>query len=214
MEAPMRAIVVGVGALLFTMGTLAAEPGAETLKFAVVRNGSQIGTHVIEMRRNGSEISVDQTTQIAVKIVFVTAYHFEQTAHERWVNNRVTAMDSVTNDNGTEHKFTVHAKGNVLMVDADGKSSQVSATILPAALWNVALVKQTTALNPRDGSLMQITVTDEGVDNLVVNGRPTKAHHYEIKGPFTQYAWYDDQGTLVQAQFIGSDGSKIFWQLM
>jgi Family of unknown function (DUF6134) len=213
MEASMRMIAVCIGALMFAAAAVAAEPGAETMKFAVVRNGTQIGTHTIELRRSGPEILVNQSTQIVVKVLFVTAYHFEQTESERWSNNHLAAMESVANDNGTEHKFTVRLKGTVLMVDGDGKTNQVSTTTLPASLWNVALVKQTTVLNPRDGSVMQITVTDMGIDNLVVRGQPTKARHYEIKGPFTQYVWYDDKGNLVQAKFIGSDNSDIFWQL-
>ena len=192
--------------------TAFATEKAETLKFAVLRNGDQIGTHTIELRRNGPETLAKQSTFIEVKIAFITAYRFEQSASERWVNNRLVAMDSVTNDNGTQHKLVVAAKGNVLNVEGDQKTTQVDASVMPASLWNASLTKQTVALNARDGSLMQISVTEAGVDNLVVRGQPTKARHFTIKGPFSQDAWYDDKGTLVQAQFIGADGSTILWQ--
>src|ERR1700678_3956572 len=135
MEASMKIIAACICALTFAAGAVAAEPGAETMKFAVVRNGTQIGTHTIELRRSGPEILVNQSTQIVVKVLFVTAYHFEQTESERWSNNHLAAMESVANDTGTEHKFTVRLKGTVLMVDGDGKTNQVSTTTLPASLW-------------------------------------------------------------------------------
>jgi len=214
MESLMRVIAAVVATLMLAAPASAAETGVETPTFAVVRNGSQIGTHAIELRRNGPETLVKQSTRIEVKVLFIQAYKFEQDETERWVNNRLVAMDSVTHDNGTDHKLDVRVNGKGLNVEGDGKTAQVDATVMPASIWNAALVKQTVALNVRDGSLMHITVNDMGMDNVTVRGQPVKARHYEIKGPFSQDAWYDDKGNLVQAKFIGSDNSVIMWQLM
>jgi len=96
-----------IGGMIMLSATAFATEKAETLKFAVLRNGDQIGTHTIELRRNGPETLAKQSTFIEVKIAFITAYRFEQSASERWVNNRLVAMDSVTNDNGTQHKLVV-----------------------------------------------------------------------------------------------------------
>src|SRR5206468_5585470 len=45
--------------LLLICASAAAEPATETLRFAIIRNGDQIGTHTIELKRSGQEIAVN-----------------------------------------------------------------------------------------------------------------------------------------------------------
>src|SRR3981081_3562651 len=77
----------------------ATQPAAETLEFAIMRNGEQIGTHKIELRRTGKNTSVNVAINIEVKILFVTAYRFQHLATERWVNGRLFALNCETDDN-------------------------------------------------------------------------------------------------------------------
>ncbi len=41
-----------------------------------------------------------------------------------------------------------------------------------------------------------------------------KARHYTLKSKWTQDVWYDEQGRLVKASLIASDGSEILYQLL
>ena len=91
----------------------AAQPAIEILEFAIMRKGEQIGTHKIELRRTGKETSVSVETNVEVKILFVTAYRFQYTGTERWVNGRLVALSAATDDNGTQHKLTAALKGAV-----------------------------------------------------------------------------------------------------
>jgi len=200
--------------LMLSASALAETTIPDTLTFAINRNGEQIGTNTIQVQKKGSETLVTITTRIEVKIVFITAYSYGHDEHERWVSGHLVSLTSVTDDNGTPHKVEVAAKGNVLQVIGDGKTSQVDANIIPSSLWNAALVKQTVALNTRDGSVMKIAVTDVGMESITVHGQPAQAHRYSVQGPFPQELWYDQQGHLVQAQFVGSDGSIILYQLI
>jgi hypothetical protein len=195
---------------------------ADVLKYAVNRNGGQIGTYIIEFHRNGPETSVTMQTKIEVKVAFITAYRFEHSAVERYVSGKLASMKATTDDNGTAHKLEVAAKGNGLVVDADGKSMQVDGNMIPASLWNTSLLRQTAAIDTQKGTVVKINVTDGGMDSVTVLGRPLKAHRYAIKSTssvdpkntFSQDVWYDEKGNLVQAQFSGSDGSIISYQLM
>ena len=91
-------------AALFSAGAAQAEPMAETLRFAVMRDGQQIGSNTIELRRNGPETTVQMVTHVQVTIAFVTVYRFDQTETERWVGGKLMALSAVTNDNGTMHR--------------------------------------------------------------------------------------------------------------
>jgi hypothetical protein len=204
------------GPVWMASAAVRADQSAETIKFAVVRNGDQIGTHTIDLQRNGKDTLVQISTKVEVKIAFFTAYRFEHNESERWVNGQLMSMTSVTDDNGTVHKVNVaaDAKADGLKVEADGKVTQVERDIVPASFWNAAILRQKVALNPQDGTVMPITVSKVGTERLSVQGRPTMATRYSIQTTYTQDVWYDDQGRLLKAQFHGSDGSIIWYQLI
>ena len=199
-------------AALFSCSAAPAAPMAETLRFAVMREGQQIGTNTIELRRNGSETTVQMMTQVQVKIAFVTVYRFEQTETERWVGGKLMALSAVTNDNGTRHRVKATRANDRLTIEADGKTTEVAGNTIPASLWNPLLLEKTVAFNPQDGTMMPIAVTDRGVDQLVVQGRAKRTRHYVINSTFPQDVWYDDARQLVKVELKVSDGSTIRYQ--
>jgi hypothetical protein len=221
-EVRMRAVFPGLGALFIGLTTsfataAPAEPAAQaqpdtTLNFAVMRNGTQIGNSTIRLRRDGEETVAEVVTHIQVKIAYVTVYRFDQNQTERWADGNLVALTSITDDNGTPHKVLVKRKGNTLLVEADGKASEVDPTLTPVSLWNPSLVQKKLALNPQDGTVTPVSVVDHGEEKLVLEGRPTTAHHYSINTSFPQEVWYDEQNRLVKVKLRGSDGSTIHYQ--
>jgi hypothetical protein len=191
-----------------------AQPATETLQYAIMRKGEQIGSHKVELRRAGKEVSVNVETSVEVKVLFVTAYRFQYTATERWVNGRLIALDSATDDNGTQHKLTVALKGAALQVEADGQAAEVDKNIMPASLWNPELVRQSVTLDTQNGQVTPISVVDDGAEQVTVENGPAPAHRYTIKGKFSQDVWYDARGRLVQVQLVVRDGSVITYKLI
>jgi hypothetical protein len=200
--------------LLLICASAAAEPVTETLRFAIIRNGDQIGTHTIELKRSGQEIAVNIETEVLVKVLFVTAYRFQHAASERWVNGRLVALDSSTDDNGTLHKVAVALKASALDVQADGKATQADKNTVPDSLWNPELMRRSSMLSSQDGQVLPISVVDQGTEQVTVAGQPTTAHRYTIKGKFSQDVWYDGRGRLVQSQLVARDGSVISYKLI
>ena len=192
-----------------------AAPGApETLRFAIMRNGDQIGTHTVEINRGPKETSVNMSTDLAVKVMFITAYQMKYTTSEKWVGGKLVALNAESDDNGTKHKVSATLKPNGLEVDADGKISTVDKNIMPATLWNHEVVKRTQVLDPKEGEVVPLTVTDQGVEDLTIDGRTVKARHYVLKGKFPQDVWYDEKGRLVQSSLVAPDGSVILYKPM
>ena len=218
----MRAVFPVFGALFIGLTTsfamaARAEPAAQAepdtiLNFAVMRNGTQIGNSTVRLRRDGEETVAEIVTHIQVKIAYVTVYRFDQSQTERWADGNLVALTSITDDNGTPHKVLVKRKRNALLVEADGKASEVDSTLTPVSLWNPALVQKKLALNPQDGTVTPVSVIDHGEEKLVLDGRSTTVHHYSIKTSFPQEVWYDEQNRLVKVELRGSDGSTIHYQ--
>jgi hypothetical protein len=205
----MKLAAAVVVLVLFSAG---AQASAETTRFAITRNGEQIGVHLIEVNRSGQEISVAIVTDLTVKVLFVTAYRLQLTASERWVNGRLVALSSRSNNNGTRHFVSVAAKGFSLEVKVDGKVTLIDPNIMPASFWNPELLGRPIMLDAQDGQIMPVSVRDGGEEDLTINGRIVKAQRYTINSRYSQDVWYDDQARLVQAKLVASDGSVIMYR--
>ncbi len=208
----MRPAISTVFGLLILPIAAMANPAAGTKSFAILRNGDPIGTNTISIRCDGPNTAVEIFTSIVVKIGFLTLYRFDQNESEHWVNGRFVSMLSTTDDDGTMHRVSADASGGKLSVTADGKTKRMPGDLLPSSLWNAAMARQTSALSTVDGSLMRIAVTDRGAQGLSLQGRQIAAHHYSLRGIYSQDLWYDGRGDLVKMQLRGSDGSTILYQ--
>ncbi|HEX3885561.1 MAG TPA: DUF6134 family protein [Stellaceae bacterium] len=190
----------------------AADPAAANLHFAVLRNGSPIGTMTTIVRRDGKGVVAETATHIRVKIAYVSVYRFDQTETEHWADGQFVDMSAKTNDNGTVHEVTATADRDAIKIVTDGNATEADRSAIPASLWNPALLKKATALNANDGSIMKLHVVDRGDEQLDLDGRTVKTHHYSIDSSFSQDVWYDANNQLVKVELRGSDGSKIEYE--
>ena len=206
----MRVIAAIAGVLL-----LGGQAGAETYRFAITRNGDQIGTHSIDLNRTAAETTVSIATDLTVKVpvLGITAYRFQHVASERWVAGRLVALNSTTDDNGTRHKVSVVMKTSGLEVEADGKAAApLDRNIQPASLWNAEVLRRPVMLDTQDGQVVPLSVVDQGSENLTIDARTFKTHHYTMKSKYSQDVWYDEQQHPVRVKLIGSDGSVIMYK--
>src|SRR5271163_222927 len=141
----MRIFFSFLGLMLLSGGAL-GEPMAETYKFAIIREGAQIGTSTMNIQKNGPETIVDTATLVEVKILGLTAYRFEFSSNERWVDGRLIALTAQTDDNRTKHSLNVGSNDKKLTAEADGKKTSLDPNTLPWSPWNAKLVNQTVAL--------------------------------------------------------------------
>jgi hypothetical protein len=207
----MVRLIVALSALVTIAAT---EPPTTTdLRFFVLRNGDQIGTATMRIRRDGAATVAETRTHIQVKLGFVTLYRYDQTQTEHWANGHFVSLTARTDDNGTSHEVTAKAEDDAVSVDADGETKKLPPSIIPSSLWNPAVVDQKTALNPEDGSILKLHAIDRGDDQLRVAGHSVKAHHYSIEGTQPQDVWYDSDHRLVKMEMRGSDGSRIEYRL-
>jgi hypothetical protein len=200
--------------LLLLGGETFAVPSPETLKFAIMREGQQIGTATMNVEHDGTQTVADSAIDVDVKILGFTAYRYEHRANEKWNDGHLTAVTSQTDDNGTKHKLTLALHDKKLVGDADGKSLSLAADTVPGSVWNPKLISRTVIMNTVDGTLKKISIDDLGMENISIHGREIKAHHYAMKGQWQQDLWYDEAQHLVRLQFKGTDGSLITYRLM
>ncbi len=189
-------------------------PDSGLLNFAVIREGKQIGTHVLTFRQTGKRIDVTIKTRIAVKFAFITVYHFEHDGQETWQNGRLVAMKSITNDDGTDHTLAASLDGaGRLRVIGDGKEIIAAPDIVPASLWNPAFVRTKALMDSLVGKRLDIKIADRGGETVMVKGVKTNVRHYSMTGELARELWYDEHWVLVRMALTGKDGSAVEYVL-
>ena len=207
-----RAVGVLAGGAVMLAATAQADTAPLSMRFAVMRGDTQIGTNTIELSHNGGQTLVRITTHVEISMAFVKLYRFDQTETEQWSNGRLQSLDSQTDDNGKIHRVSARSRQGKLAVDGDGQLHLEDAAILPVSLWSQPNPQQGVGLDPEFGSAVPVSVTDKGEDNLVVAGRPESAHHFVIKTTYSQDVWYDNRGRLVKVMIKAKDGSTIHYE--
>ena len=190
-------------------------PGDGKLEFTVMRNGSEIGTHVITFRESGSDLFVSVRTDIAVRIpvLGIALYHFTHQGTETWRDNELRALVSKTDDDGNKHSLMVQSRGDDLLVESDVTKGPISRNAVPGSLWNDAVTRSVTILNTLDGTSMKVSTEDLGKDQVEAAGKTTAARHFRITGDLRREVWYDSAGVLVRVRFTGKDDSDIQYVL-
>lgn len=157
----MRILGLAVGVLAGCTVMLAATAQAETaplsIRFAVMRGDTQIGTNTIELSYNGGQTFVRIATHVKVTIAFVKLYRFDQTETEQWSSGRLQSLSSRTDDNGKMHRVNAHSRQGNIVVDGDGQLRVADAAILPVSLWNRPFLEHGIGLDPEVGSIVPVS---------------------------------------------------------
>jgi Family of unknown function (DUF6134) len=98
--AAMLPAMVLLAAVLPIPAADAAQVLPQKLEFDVVRAGAVVGQHRITFHQDGGKLLVHSELAIKVKVLFVTAYRYEQTREEVWREGKLIAFTSTTDDDG------------------------------------------------------------------------------------------------------------------
>ncbi len=188
-------------------------PEGGVLDFAILRNGTEIGSHVIRFERVGDPTIVRIAAKVDYRLAFIPVYLFELNAREEWRKGRLVGMSVETNDNGDDFRVAVTPDGEGLNLSINGTDSSIDPKTIPASLWYKPMVGHETILDPADGEMMKVTVRASGEEIIQVRGAAIRARRYVMTGDFERNLWYDQRRVLVQVQFEGRDGSEIRYEL-
>ena len=197
-----------LAATALSLAAMTGIPARGSLEFTVLRDGDEVGTHVIRFHGDGPQVRVDVQTRINVKLPLLglSVYHFDHEGHEVWRDGSLLTLESVTDDDGDAKVLKVHREGGVLRVEGSSGAHASDGEIIPASLWHPDLVTRSVLLNTLDGHEMPVSVTEQGSDEVAVGD-------LLVTGGLNRELWYDPQGVLVKVAFAASDDSRIEYVL-
>ncbi|HVT53169.1 MAG TPA: DUF6134 family protein [Dongiaceae bacterium] len=217
----MRAVKSILGALLLLVATAslavaddAAWPGKPgRYVFEVVRNGSAIGTQVVEIKRQGDGVIATTESTIAVKLLGLVVYRMHQVLTETYRDGRLVAISGETVD-GNGRRFAELARDGDHWTGHYNKDKRAfDCDCSGSTMWNVSSMKPD-MIETSQGQLRHVTITDHGMEMIDLPEGKVQAHHFTVGGDLGRDVWYDANGNLVSATQLGSDGSKIRQNLL
>jgi hypothetical protein len=189
-------------------------PYGQTLSFAVMREGQPIGSHKLVFERDGAQLKVSTSIDLAVKIAGITAYRYSHTAQEVWAGDALVSLTSRTADDGKTYAVQANRTADGIVVQAEGaKRIVLPATIVPSSHWNVRQVSQTVLLNTQKGIEARVKVIALGREAVKTSSHTVQAMHYRYDGDLKMDQWFDDRSRWVKTSFKGADGSTIEYVL-
>ncbi len=184
------------------------------LDYDVMRNGGSIGSHVVRFREADGRLVVETSVRIEVTFVFITLYRYALDATETWLDGRLVALSSATDDDGERLSVRAAADGDALRVETGaGAGWTAPGTIAPSSLWRRDMLGHGLLLDMEDGTGLAVSVTREDAETVTARGRPVTARRYVVRGDLERELWYDADGVLVHVRFKGRDGSEIVYVL-
>lgn len=184
-------------------------PYGPSLSFVAYRNGEPIGRHTVTFEREGGQLKVTTSIDLAVKFVGFTAYRYTHRAQEVWSGDSLVSLVSQTDDNGTKHSVKATREANDIAVTHDGNRTILPLRTLPSSHWNIEQVRQSVLLNTQKGTEARVKVTPGARESIKTSSGMISATRYSYAGDVVMDQWFDDQGRWVKTSFKASDGSTI-----
>lgn len=221
-------ILAAAGTATATASAAQDTPYGNSLSFIAYRNGEAIGRHTLSFQRNGQELKVETSINLAVKILGITAYRYNHKAQETWNGDAFQTLSSQTDDNGKKMVIQAQRSPAGLEVVRSARAEPVQGAamdqglkrddtvretlplnLLPSSHWNFRQVSQSALLNTQTGSKANVQITQIGREQIKTANGTISAMRYRYTGDVTKDQWFDDRGRWVKTSFTGSDGSTI-----
>lgn len=175
-----------------------AAPGRSD--FEILMNGRPVGRHIVTVTEAAgvttARIAIDMSGRVGP--IGFTYYH---RCEEQWRGNQLLNITCTDRENRSTKTVSGTLEGGNFVVNGSGFRGNAPANILPTSWWRSATLRQSRALNTRDGKLTPLSASRVGVETLTIGGAPVQATHYRIRGPATTDLWYDASGRWIGNAF-------------
>ncbi len=194
----MAAALICFGALgVATAGRAETPMGVFTYTIHAEEFG-EVGVFTNVVRREGASIIVESRTEIAVKMFFVTIFHFSATSTAVWEQGRIIRYEGFTDDDGRTTQVSAHADGEQLVIDGAAGRVVVPAGVYPQNPWNIGILGARAIMSPKSGRLFPAKISGGHAEDVERAGVISKTVTYRIDTDRSTWVWYDRNGVPVK----------------
>jgi hypothetical protein len=180
-----------------------AAPGP--VRFRVLREGREIGTHHVRLSGNAAKLSVQSEIALQVKLAGFTVFRLRHDIAEEWANDRLQRLTSRHDRNGTVTEARVMAEGGALVAQGPEGTQRLPANAAPLTWWNGAHFARP-LIRPLTCKLLPGAAARSAV--------PGGGVQFTLNGAVEAVARYDAEGRWVALATKGEDGSAVTYELL
>jgi hypothetical protein len=211
-----RAAVVSMLAVLlachFAQLARADDPLRGIYIYTISRDGTPIGQQRMEFVNDGAKLRVISHTELAVTLLGLTLYGFNQQVEEVRAGDKIMSLTSEADDDGRDRKVNLTLQGEVLKGDYNGSERAIDPKLPTSLFWQKPRTGDTSVLDTLRGRVREVTVKDLGAETVALPVGRVEARHYQMTGDWKRDLWYDAEGVLVAGQ-LSKDGATIRQEL-
>ena len=180
-------------------------------RFKVSLDEREIGFHDFMVTRQGAQRMVEINADFDVKILFINAYRYDHDNREIWKDGCLQQIESNTDDNGDLLKVVGEnvSEGFTIVTNAGAPRTIGSPCVRSFAYWNPVFLESSQLLNSQTGEIVDVTITGQGEETLLIDGQPVPSRRYEIdmdEGPIT--LWYTRDSSQWLALQATTEGGR------
>jgi hypothetical protein len=192
----------------------AAAPAADSWNFRVFLNDDPIGYHTFTLTSQGDSRQLTSVAHFQVKILFISAYHYDHQATEAWRGDCLTRLDSNSDDNGRQ--LSVHARSDEqgISVAAPQGRYTLSGCAMTFAYWNPLMLQQSHLIDPETGDDVAVVIRPVGDELIAVRGAMLPARHYHLHSAKLEIdLWYSPEGRWLALESPSEKGRRLRYVL-
>lgn len=175
-------------------------PAGGIVEFDVLRDGSPMGSHRLDFRREGDRLIVEIKIDLEVRFL-LPLYRYTHRSREVWQGGRLVQIDTTTDDDGAAFRVAGRAMGDGFAVESTAGKFVAPADVMPTSYWNRQMLHRGPLLDTQEGKLITTDIAVLPEESVFAGGRAIAARPYDISGDLTLRAWYDAAGDWVKLRF-------------
>lgn len=169
--------------------------------WAVMRQGSRIGTHRVGFTQRGEELVAESELVITPRVLGVVVYRYEHRATEVTRRGRFVSAQSHHNRNGRIVEAQASVQADHVIMRHTGGELRMPAQAAPLSWWEPARFGAVPLFGMTEPKLLELRVAREaqpgGATRIRTEGDVQATLEYDARGRWVGYSVVGDDGTLV-----------------
>lgn len=208
----MAVAVAGLAGIL-AVAAEAADPFAaygRSHAFDIRRDGATIGREEIDFTSDAGSIRVSVRLDIAVKILFFTAYRFAYRAESVWdAGGDLVRFRAETDDDGEMKTVDAATVDGGIRVVGTAGTAVVPKPVFPAEHWHPGVLAARRVFDTESGRIKAIAPEALGETVVETTTDTIPARRYRYGGDVDDEIWFDARNRWVALRLTARDGSVI-----
>jgi hypothetical protein len=182
--------------------------------FKVFLDDNEIGYHQFQLKEFDKENMLQSQANFQVKYFFISFFDYLHNSSEKWTDDCISQMQSVTLENGEKTVIKVQQDEHQTILHTPSGKKNIAQCLRSFAYWDINLLNSEQLLNSQTGEIINVSLIDKGRQDLTVNDQIISSRHYQLRSDsFNIDLWYSDNNEWLGLRSQLPGGQTLTYEL-